>query len=111
KGVLCGVGTQKNGQEKDEQTVKEQGVKYHSAPDPNLKSQEAFRVMWYPTYAVVDKKGNVRAIGLKPNFVDKVVEKLLSEDAKAEMSAPVMYALAGGADKPEWREGDADARK
>jgi thiol-disulfide isomerase/thioredoxin len=108
--VFIGVCTTGNGQEKYEQVVNERGIKYHSARDPNLKSEQAWRVMWYPTYAVVDKKGNLRAIGLKPDHVEEVVEKLVAEDAKAEVSAPI-YALAAGGDKPEWREGEAEQRK
>jgi hypothetical protein len=35
----------------------------------------------YPTYAVIDRKGIVRAIGLQPQHVETVVQKLLAEPA------------------------------
>ena len=43
---------------------------------PQLKSQNAWAVHYYPTYAVVDPKGVVRVIGLQPEHVEKVVQKL-----------------------------------
>jgi hypothetical protein len=36
-------------------------------------------VAYYPTYAVIDRKGIVRAIGLQPDYVETVVQKLLAE--------------------------------
>jgi thiol-disulfide isomerase/thioredoxin len=111
KGVIViGVCTSSRGQETYEKAVEQHGIKYHSAADPELKSQKAWQVMWYPTYAVVDRKGVVRAIGLKPDFVEKVVEKLVAEPGTAAGDDAVIYAMAGGADKPEWRE-DSQARK
>jgi thiol-disulfide isomerase/thioredoxin len=84
KGVeIIGVCTSKRGQEKYNQVVKDEGIKYPVARDPDLKSEKAWAVMWYPTYAVVDQKGNVRAIGLKPEHVEQVVDKILAEGKTA----------------------------
>jgi thiol-disulfide isomerase/thioredoxin len=109
--VVIGVCTSKRGQEKYEQAVTQHGIKYPSAADPDLKAHDAWKVQWYPTYAVVDRKGNVRAIGLRTNFVEKVVEKLAAEETTAEAASSVLYASAGGADKPEWREGEPAQRQ
>jgi thiol-disulfide isomerase/thioredoxin len=79
--LLVGVCTSKGGQEKMEQTVKDKGMEYPTARDPDLKSQEAWAVHYYPTYAVVDRKGIVRIIGLQPDNLEKVVKKLLEEPA------------------------------
>jgi len=79
--VIVGVCTNKRGQEKMEQTVKDRGMEYPTAKDPDLKSQAAWAVHYYPTYAVVDRKGIVRSIGLQPDNVEKVVKKLLDEEA------------------------------
>jgi thiol-disulfide isomerase/thioredoxin len=91
KGVLVvGVCTSKNGQEKMEQQAKDKGIKYPIAKDPTLATQKGWRVMYYPTYAVVDRKGIVRVVGLQPEYVERVVEKLLAEggdNAKKESSA------------------------
>ena len=82
KGLLIvGVCTHSRGQEKMEQTVKDKGIEYPTAKDPQLKSQKAWAVHYYPTYAIVDRKGIVRIIGLQPQNVEKVVKKLLEEPA------------------------------
>jgi hypothetical protein len=61
------------------QTVKDKGIEYPTARDPQLKSQRAWAVQYYPTYAIVDRKGIIRVIGLQPDNVEKVVKKLLDE--------------------------------
>lgn len=81
---LIGVCTNKRGQEKYEEVVASKNIKYPAARDKDLTTQKSWNVMWYPTYAVVDRKGNVRAIGLKPEYVEKVVEKLLAESSTAD---------------------------
>jgi thiol-disulfide isomerase/thioredoxin len=80
--LLFGVCTNNRGQEKMAQLVKDKGIEYPTAKDPNLKSQAAWAVRYYPTYAVVDRKGIVRAIGLQPDHVEEVVKKLLDEKAE-----------------------------
>jgi thiol-disulfide isomerase/thioredoxin len=85
--MLVGVCTNKRGQEKMEETVKDKGIEYPTARDPELKCQKAWAVHYYPTYAVVDRKGIVRSIGLQPENVEKVVKKLL-EESPAQASSP-----------------------
>ena len=77
--VIVGVCTSKRGQENMGQTVKDKGIEYPTACDPKLASQQAWEVHYYPTYAIVDRKGTVRIIGLKPDYVEQVVKKLLAE--------------------------------
>ena len=79
--LLVGVCTSNRGQEKMDQTAKDRKMEYPTARDPDLKSEQAWAVHYYPTYAVIDRKGIVRAIGLKPDNVEKVVKKLLEEKA------------------------------
>src|SRR5437868_10756624 len=63
--VIVGVCTSKQGQDKMEATVKQKGIEYPTARDPRLKSEAAWRVAYYPTYAIVDRKGIVRIVGLQ----------------------------------------------
>ena len=77
--VLFGVCTSKRGQEAMTQTVKDKGIAYPTVRDPELKSAEAWHVQYYPTYAVIDRKGIVRVIGLAPEHLEEVVKKLLAE--------------------------------
>jgi len=87
--VLVGVCTSSRGQDKMGDTVKEKGIEYPTARDSQLKSEKAWAVHYYPTYAVVDRKGIVRIIGLQPHNVEKVVKKLLDENAaQASLPAP-----------------------
>ncbi len=79
--VIVGACTSKNGQEKMEETVKARGIEYPTAQDASLQSQSAWHVHYYPTYAIVDRKGIVRIIGLQPDYVEQVVQKLLAEPA------------------------------
>src|SRR6266568_8965748 len=81
--LIVGVCTHSRGQEKMAQVVKDKGIEYPTARDPQLKSQKAWAVHYYPTYAIVDRKGIVRIIGLQPNNVENVVKKLLDEPAAA----------------------------
>lgn len=77
--VIVGVCTSSDGQEKMNQVVKSKKIEYPTARDANLKSQKAWAVSYYPTYAIVDRKGIVRVVGLQPDNVEKVVKKLLDE--------------------------------
>ncbi len=79
--VILGVCTSNHGQEKMEQTVKQQNIEYPTARDPEMASAKAWQVHYYPTYAIVDRKGIVRIIGLQPPHVEEVVKKLLAEPA------------------------------
>jgi len=42
-------------------------------------STAAWNVQWWPTYAVIDRHGTLRALGLRPDYVEKVLEALLVE--------------------------------
>jgi len=77
--IIVGVCTSDRGQEKMAAVVKSKGIEYPTARDAKLKSEKAWQVHYYPTYAVVDRKGIVRVVGLQPENVEKVVKKLLAE--------------------------------
>jgi thiol-disulfide isomerase/thioredoxin len=79
--VVIGVCTSKRGQEVFADNAKEHGIAYPAARDAELKSQAAWAVHYYPTYAIIDRKGILRAIGLQPQNVETVVQKLLAEPA------------------------------
>jgi len=79
--VIIGVCTNKRGQENFAANAQEHSIAYPAARDTELKSQSAWAVHYYPTYAIIDRKGIVRAIGLQPQHVETVVQKLLAEPA------------------------------
>ena len=79
--VIVGICTSNRGQEKMAANAKEHGVQYPIARDAKQSSAKAWQVHDYPTYALVDRKGIVRVIGLQPGNVEKAVKKLLAEPA------------------------------
>lgn len=79
--VIVGVCTSSHGQENMSKTVQDRGIQYPTAQDASLNSEKNWQVHYYPTYAVIDRKGIVRAIGLQPEYVEPVVQKLLAEPA------------------------------
>jgi thiol-disulfide isomerase/thioredoxin len=100
--------------------AKERGIEYHVAKDSTQAAAKAWRVMWWPTYGVVDRSGNLRALGLKPTYVDKVIDKLLEEEKGGATTAPTAAApdantgpaaaKEDSAVKQEWLEGTAEER-
>jgi thiol-disulfide isomerase/thioredoxin len=58
-------------------------INYPVAVDDGGRSARDWTVRFWPTYAVVDRKGIVRAVGLQPQHVQSVVEKLLAEPPSA----------------------------
>lgn len=80
--VILGVCTSSHGQESFVSNAKQHHIEYPAAQDPQLKSEKAWAVHYYPTYAVIDRKGVLRAIGLQPQHVEAVIKKLLAEPAK-----------------------------
>ena len=79
--VIIGVCTSDSGQEKMAETAKARSMQYPTARDPELISEKTWHVHYYPTYAIVDRKGVLRVIGLQPPHVESVVKKLLDEPA------------------------------
>src|SRR5262245_38006476 len=80
--AVVGICTNKRGQETFEANAKQHNVAYPVDRDADLKSEKAWAVSYYPTYAVIDRKGIVRAVGLQPQHVETVVQKLLAEPAQ-----------------------------
>lgn len=79
--VILGVCTSGHGQESFVANATQHGLAYPAARDPQLLTEKAYAVHYYPTYAVIDRKGIVRVIGLQPHHVEAVVQKLLAEPA------------------------------
>lgn len=85
--VILGVCTSDSGQESMAATARARGMQYPTARDPELISEKNWHVHYYPTYAIVDRKGIVRAIGVQPHHVEEVVKKLLDEPSPTEQIA------------------------
>ena len=77
--VIIGVCTSRNGQETFAANALQHNIQYPAARDPDLQTQKAWAVHYYPTYGIIDRKGIVRVVGLQPGHVEEVVQKLLAE--------------------------------
>lgn len=80
--VVMAVCTTEEGQDELEKLAKDKDIKFPTAKDPKLAAKQAWAVSYYPTYAVIDRTGKVRALGVQPSYVEKVVEAVLKDDAK-----------------------------
>jgi hypothetical protein len=79
--VLVGVCGSGRGEERMAEVAKDRKIAYPVA-HPTPETTKAWQVAYWPTYAVVDRNGIVRALGIKPDYVDKVVDAILKEDQK-----------------------------
>lgn len=79
--VIIGVCTSSDGQDVFVSNAKQHAMAYPAARDPELKTEKAYAVHYYPTYAIIDRKGITRVVGLQPHHVEEVIQKLLAEPA------------------------------
>jgi cytochrome c biogenesis protein CcmG, thiol:disulfide interchange protein DsbE len=80
--VFLGVCTTPQGQARMKDVAEAQKLVYSQAKDPQSKTESAWKVQWYPTYAVADRQGRVRGVGLLPQFVEPAIQQLLEEEKK-----------------------------
>ena len=71
----CGSG---RGEEKMKDVATSKGMEYPTARVAP-ESTKAWGVRWWPHYVVVDRKGVIRAVGIKPDYVAKIVDALIQE--------------------------------
>ena len=76
--VVLGV-TTSNGQENLDKVMAKNPIKYPVAKDPEQKTLEAWKAMFFPTYYAVDRDGIVRGVALSPEHLEDVVKMLLEE--------------------------------
>lgn len=102
--VFIGVHDANAGFDKAAGVVRDKKINYPVAKDKGGKSTKNFNLQFWPTYVVIDREGMVRAAGLIPSNVSKVVEMLLKEAAPATASGNSSGLgaeyYAGGAKRP-----------
>lgn len=82
KGVLLIGACSADGAEAMPKVVEKYKMAYPVAKVSDA-SVKAWNVGFWPTYAVIDRKGNVRAVGVSPTAVDQIVDALLVEQPAA----------------------------
>jgi len=92
--VLLGIHDANRGWDRMPAMVEDRKINYPVGIDVEGISTRAWKVKFWPTYAVVDHTGIVRAVGLMPDHVEDVVKVLVEEKAKLDA------AVAGPATPP-----------
>ena len=82
KGVeFIGICTNE-GQENYDKVIALKKPEYPTAQDAELNTMKAWSAQTYPLYVAVDRKGIVRAMGIKHEYIEEVIEKLAAEKAE-----------------------------
>lgn len=103
--IILGVHDSRQGASKIKELAAQYKLNYPLFVDNDTRSQKAWNVEFWPTIAVVDRAGIVRAVGLMPNHLRTVVEKLLEEPM------PAGVGKAGAPQKPTTASEAAEAGK
>lgn len=82
--VFLGIHDSRRGWKNMPSFAKSRKINYPMAVDVDGRSTKGWNVSFWPTYFVIDRKGIIRAAGLKPIAVEKVVEKLLAEGKNSD---------------------------
>ena len=77
--TFIGVHDSSNGWDKAAGVVQDKQINYPVARDKSGVSTKAYAVGFWPTYLVIDRKGVIRAAGLRPDKVEEVVKVLIEE--------------------------------
>jgi thiol-disulfide isomerase/thioredoxin len=78
KGVIVFGACCPEGSDTMAKTAAEHGMEYPTGKMP-AKAPEDWQIKFWPTYAVIDRNGSLRAIGLEPDYVEKVLDALIAE--------------------------------
>ena len=104
--VFIGVHDSNAGFDGAAKVVKDKKINYPVAKDKGGASTKAYSLQFWPMYVVIDRTGIVRAAGLIPSNVAKVVEMLLAEgggapgaDGASTGGLPAEF-YAGGTKRP-----------
>ncbi|MEY2795961.1 MAG: Thiol-disulfide oxidoreductase ResA, partial [Planctomycetota bacterium] len=106
--VVLGVHDAARGSDKMNDIAKGASLNYPLAIDDGGRSAAEWNVGFWPTYGVIDRKGVLRAIGLQPQHVRAVAEKLLAESAPEAKSK---RSTEKPTDKPTEKSADEPAGK
>ncbi len=98
--AMIGLHDAKSGWDSVDKVISEKGINYPVALDETEGNSGAttakYKLMFWPTYVVIDRSGTVRAIGLKPDKVESVVERLLEEAPVGGQAVQLVSTLPAG---------------
>jgi thiol-disulfide isomerase/thioredoxin len=77
--MVMGVHDSRSGVDRMAEIAIDNKVNYPLFVDTKGQSAKGWNVRFWPTIAVIDRTGKIRAIGLQPSNVEKVVDALIEE--------------------------------
>ena len=93
---ICGSALR---QELFDDVVEQHEIKFPVARDSQLKTEKLWNLTDWPTYAVVDRKGMVRAIGLKATHLERAIDRIIKEQpAESTSQADPSASASSGED-------------
>lgn len=78
--LVVGVHDSRRGSDRMGEVARQAGIEYPLFIDHNGQSARSWRVSFWPTIGVIDRKGRLRAMGLNPARLEEVVRTLLAEE-------------------------------
>lgn len=78
QGVLIIGACGSSGQDKMANVAIQAGLKYPTAKVP-VNYINTWNVFYWPTYAIIDRNGILRAIGVSSNYIERIIQALLQE--------------------------------
>ena len=83
--LVLGIHDSRRGFDQMAKVAKDNKINYPLFVDDKEQSARDWNVRFWPTIAVLDRTGAIRAVGLQPSHVRKVVERLLEERAPSNI--------------------------
>ncbi len=74
-------------QDRMPRVVEDHGIRYPVARDHQRRTASSWRVRWWPTYAIIDRDGVVKAFGIRPDRIEAFLDELLIEQPWEEPAA------------------------
>ncbi|MCH2136575.1 MAG: TlpA family protein disulfide reductase [Phycisphaerales bacterium] len=98
--AFIGIHDSNSGWDRADAMMKDKGVNYPVAKDDGGTTTKAYSLQFWPTYVAIDRKGKIRAAGLRPDKVEDVVKVLLAEPggrsaATAKSEFPTDWFVGG----------------
>lgn len=91
--------------------VEKLGLNFRVVMDQGKATYNAYLGQWYPFYVLVDRKGIIRASGLRPETLQAAVDVLLTEQPEEPATESVSTrAPVPKGPRSEWLEGTAAQR-
>jgi thiol-disulfide isomerase/thioredoxin len=77
--VVVGICGSNSGQDTMAEVAQARSIQYPIAKDATQETAKAWKVMWWPTFAIIDRTGTVRGVGIQTPKVEDAIKAILAE--------------------------------